>query len=261
MRSTSFSPAGAPLRLFESEQAHRREHKARGFGRRRADKDRVAGSASRRTHPASQGLEIADFGVFVRNFAVELRWLQALDRVGFQVTPANSRTSLRPGKQPVMPTLTSRFVAAALVAGTFSWGIEAASPAPELTTTVFGYVWNARNEPIPQAPVRMRNATTGRVEANAVANSEGEFAFENVEGGTYVLEYVDQKGRVLAVGHVFSIEPGETVATFIRLNEPVSRFAAVFGRGSNVAAAAIVSAASLGLSAVAPSSRDVTPER
>ena len=125
------------------------------------------------------------------------------------------------------------------------------------STAVFGYVWNAKNEPIANALVRLRNVTSGRIEATTSAAANGEFAFENLEGGTYVIEYVDEAGKILAVGHVFSVAPGETVATFIRLGTQVPWFAALFG---NAGAAAVASAASLGVTAVAPPARPVSPE-
>jgi hypothetical protein len=129
-----------------------------------------------------------------------------------------------------------------------------------LATTVFGFVWNANNEPIAFAHVRLRNVTTGRAEAMAVATDSGEFTFEHLEGGTYVIEYVDGNGKVLAVGHVFSVSRGETVATFIRLGSRSSWFAALLGSAGNVAATAVSSAASLGVTALAPASRPVSAE-
>lgn len=127
-------------------------------------------------------------------------------------------------------------------------------------TTVFGFVWNANNDPIAFANVRLRNVTTGRVEANVVAADNGEFTFENLEGGTYVIEYVDPNGKVLAVGHVFSVSPGETVATFVRLSAHVPWFAALLGSAGNAAATAVSSAAALGVTAIAPSKRPVSRE-
>ena len=105
--------------------------------------------------------------------------------------------------------------------------------------------------------MRLRNVASGKVEATTSAAGNGEFAFENVEGGTYVIEYVDQGGKVLAVGHVFSVAPGETVATFIRLGTTRPWFAALF---SNAGAAVVATAASLGVTAVAPPARPVSPE-
>jgi hypothetical protein len=124
-------------------------------------------------------------------------------------------------------------------------------------TSVFGYIWNAKNEPIAYAHVRLRNVTSGKVEATTTAAANGEFAFHNVAGGTYAIEYVDETGKILAVGHVFSVAPGETVATFIRLGTRVPWFAALFG---NAGAAVVAAAASLGITAVAPPARAVSPE-
>jgi arginyl-tRNA synthetase len=126
--------------------------------------------------------------------------------------------------------------------------------------TVFGFVWDASDDPIPFANVRLRNATTGRVEANAVAADNGEFTFQGLEGGTYVIEYVSANGRVLAVGHVFSVAPGEAVATFIRLRNRTPWMAALFGSAGSVAATVVSAAASIGVTALAPTSRPVSAE-
>lgn len=130
-----------------------------------------------------------------------------------------------------------------------------------LSGRVFGFVWNASNDPIANANVRLRNVTTGRVEAHAVTAETGEFAFENLEGGTYVVECIDDNSRVLGVSHVFSVGPGETVATFIRLADRAPWFAALFSSGARAAATAVATAASLGITALAPAARQVTPER
>ena len=138
--------------------------------------------------------------------------------------------------------------------------VPAGAAAAGRATTVFGFVWDANNNPIANANVRLRNVATGRVEAHAVASASGEFSFDNIEGGSYVIEYVDHNGRVIAVGHVFSVAPGETVATFIRLGANAPWFAALFGSAANTAATVVSSAASLGVTAVAPAPRDVTAD-
>jgi hypothetical protein len=126
---------------------------------------------------------------------------------------------------------------------------------------VFGYVWTANDTPIPSADVRLRNLATGRVAANAVTNETGEFRFKELEGGTYVVEYVDSRHEVLAVGHVFSVAAGEAVATFIRLEDRSRWFADLLGSTKNAAAMVVASAASIGVTAVAPAPRAVTPNQ
>jgi hypothetical protein len=120
-----------------------------------------------------------------------------------------------------------------------------------------GWAWSADNKPLPEALVRLRNIVSGRVEAAATATADGEFTFTDVEGGSYVVELVDEEGRVRAVGQVFTIQPGETVATFVRLGAHLPWFTGLF---SNTAAAVVSSAAGLGITAVAPVGRALSAE-
>jgi hypothetical protein len=113
--------------------------------------------------------------------------------------------------------------------------------------SVRGVVWNADNTPLPNAKVRLRNLHTGRVDAAAAANENGQFRFDSLESGSYVIELVGPDGRVIALGQSFRVEPGETVATFIRLGARPPRFAGLF---SNTAAAVISAASSAGVTAV-----------
>jgi hypothetical protein len=138
--------------------------------------------------------------------------------------------------------------------------ISAARPGgPSLRgTSVFGYLWAADSAPIPNGTLRLRNVVSGRVEATTASDVAGEFTFENLEGGTYVIEYVNEGGKVVAVGHVFSVGQGETVATFVRLGARLPWFSGLFG---NTAAAAVSSAASLGVTAVAPTGLAATAGR
>jgi len=125
-------------------------------------------------------------------------------------------------------------------------------------TAILGNAWTADSTPIPRARVRLRNVASGKVEAAAIANEAGQFAFPNIEGGTYVVELVNEAGSVMTVGHVFSIAPGETVGTFVRLGTKVPWFKDFFG---NAAAAVASSAASQGITALAPLVRPASSGR
>jgi hypothetical protein len=116
-------------------------------------------------------------------------------------------------------------------------------------TAIIGNAWTDKNAPIKNAHLRLRNAITGKIEANTIANEAGQFTFANIEGGAYVVEMVNDAGKLLTVGHVFNIAPGETVGTFVRLGTKVPWFPGFFG---NTAAAAASSAASQGITALAP---------
>lgn len=137
---------------------------------------------------------------------------------------------------------------------------HAASAPPGDAATVRGVAWNSDNSPIPKARVRLRNTHSGRVEANTLTGEEGQFTFNLVEGGSYVVELLGDGDRVIAVGQSFHVEAGETVATFVRLPPRRPRFAGFF---TNAAVAAIAAAASVGVTAMGPTgsgSRPISPQ-
>lgn len=125
-------------------------------------------------------------------------------------------------------------------------------------TSILGGAWNADNSPIPEARLRLRNAITGRIEATTVADTAGRFTFSNVERGTYLIELVNEHGKVLTVGRAFVVAPGETVATFVRLGSRAPWYAGFF---ENAATAATSAAAGLGVTARAPVARPVSAKR
>jgi hypothetical protein len=116
-------------------------------------------------------------------------------------------------------------------------------------TSVLGAAWQADNTPIPYARLRLRNTLTGQIAAHTVANESGRFSFTSVEPGSYLIELVSEEGKVLALGHAFTIARGETLATFVRLGTRVPWFTGFF---ANAAAAVASSAAAAGVMAVAP---------
>jgi hypothetical protein len=125
-------------------------------------------------------------------------------------------------------------------------------------TAILGNAWTANNNPIPRARLRLRNVASGKVAAVTLADEAGRFSFTNIESGSYVVELVNDAAAVLALGHVFSIAPGETVATFVRLGTRVPWFSGFFG---NAAGAVASSAASQGITALAPLVRPASSGR
>jgi hypothetical protein len=117
------------------------------------------------------------------------------------------------------------------------------------TTAILGAAWNADNSPIKYAVLRLRNVDNGKVEALGKSNDVGPFAFTNVPGGSYVVELLSETGNIETIGHVFTIAPGETVATFVRLSAKVPWVASFF---NNTLGAVASTAASEGLTAIAP---------
>lgn len=131
---------------------------------------------------------------------------------------------------------------------------SASGPTP---STVIGSVWDTQNQGIPNAPVRVRNVATGKIEATLQADAQGRFTLQLLEGGNYVVELVNAQGKVLAVGPPFTLAHGETVATFVRL---ISRIPGASGFFHNAAANAVATAATLGVTALTTGVQCASPD-
>ena len=113
--------------------------------------------------------------------------------------------------------------------------------------TVTGTAWRHDDSPVPDAKLRLRDVATGKVMAWTHADGAGRFTFVRVLPGSYIVELVDERDKVLAVGKMFTIGRSETVVTVLRLGAALPRYGGFF---SNAAAAALASAAALGLTAL-----------
>ncbi|HEY2433854.1 MAG TPA: carboxypeptidase-like regulatory domain-containing protein [Vicinamibacterales bacterium] len=123
---------------------------------------------------------------------------------------------------------------------------------------VVGNAWTADNAPIKQASLRLRDVVSGKVEAVTIANDDGRFVFEDVPGGSYAVELLNATGRIEVVGNVFTIAPGETVATFVRTGTKVPWVQGFFNSTMSVVTA---TAASAGVAALAPVARPASAKQ
>ena len=112
---------------------------------------------------------------------------------------------------------------------------------------VVGVAWSAEYTPVHNPRLRLRNALSGLVAAATVGDQQGEFAFDEVDSGTYVVELVDAEDRLQAVGEVLTVASGEIVATFVMLSGAAPAVPAIVG---NAATAAAASAGVLGVTNV-----------
>ena len=114
--------------------------------------------------------------------------------------------------------------------------------------TVTGTVWRRDDSPVSDAPLQLRDVSTGQVVRSTRGDQAGRFTFLKVNAGSYIVELVDENRNVLALGQMFTIGPTETVATFIRLGAAASSWHGGFL--SNAAAAALAAAAAAGVTAI-----------
>lgn len=140
---------------------------------------------------------------------------------------------------------------------------QSASAGLSKSTQIMGYLWTAQNGAIPDATVQIRNTVTNSIEGLVKTDPAGQFVFQNVNPGEYMIEYVTDstKHTLLALGHPFTVSPGETVATFVRLSNglPMLLPNELGNLTSNVASQAVTSAASQGVTAVATPLIQVVP--
>ena len=159
------------------------------------------------------------------------------------------------------------FVLALFVAGSVAPGAQvapvrlsrtqSATHVLPVTGSIVGTAWRADGTPLPDARLRLRNVQTGEIVATTVGDGEGRFAFDAVPQGPYVVELVDEDGRVLALGPLFSVTPAQQAVTYVRLAARAPWFAGFF---SNAAAAAIATAATLGVTAVGSNGLPASPQ-
>ena len=133
----------------------------------------------------------------------------------------------------------------------------APAPAPVPSGDISGIAWRADNTPFPRALIRLRDAVTGQAIALARADDRGQFRFDRIPAGAYLVELVSPGEAVLAVGDVFTVTPGQMVTTFVRLTSRAPWFSGFFG---NAAAAAIATASTIGITAIGSSGTPVSPQ-
>jgi hypothetical protein len=96
--------------------------------------------------------------------------------------------------------------------------------------TVVGFVWQRDDLPVEYPRLRIRDLRNGEIAGRTVGSAAGEFRFDQLAGGLYLIELVEAGDRLLAVGQPLDVVSGETVGTFIRLGG-----AGVFGLSAGLA--------------------------
>jgi len=121
-----------------------------------------------------------------------------------------------------------------------------------------GTAINAAEVPLPAQSVRLRNLNTSAIEQVTTTDQAGVFSFIAPPEIPYVVEIVDQPGRVVAIGDVVIGRAGEVSGGFVIVPAAIPAYSNAF---KSTAGAVLAALGGTGLTALAPEAPPVSPER
>jgi hypothetical protein len=124
---------------------------------------------------------------------------------------------------------------------------------------ISGAAFHADNRPIARAKLQLRNVVSGALSARAVANDAGQFVFQGIPPGIYIVELTSGNGKVLAVSDAVAVARAESATTFVRENGKPGSLENLF---ANAAIAVSTAAATAGITTIrAEAKRPVSPQK
>jgi len=122
-----------------------------------------------------------------------------------------------------------------------------------------GNALSATNTKLPNAPVRLRDARKGGIVYEQRTDDLGQFTFQPVQPGIYVVELKGDFGAVLAASDLVPVGPGDTATTIVQLHDDPKGSAFLSAHRKTALLAVLATAGSIGVLAVAPTT-DVSTE-
>jgi hypothetical protein len=98
-----------------------------------------------------------------------------------------------------------------------------------------------------RAIVRLRDIRFGRIADTQVSDPMGQFAFQDIDPGVYIVEIVGDNDTVLAATQVLNVTAGDTVATSVRLPFSATPLGGLLGDSAPTAAIIAAEAAAAGV--------------
>ena len=130
----------------------------------------------------------------------------------------------------------------------------------EMLCTIQGNALTATDAPLPNAPVRLRDARFGRIVSRQLTDESGMFSFRNVDPGLFVVELLSDDARTLAASQLLSVNAGESRSTFVKLPFRVSSHAGLFRYLTPQAVAVTTAAAASGVLASSVTGAVASPQ-
>jgi hypothetical protein len=94
-------------------------------------------------------------------------------------------------------------------------GLAMVASAAQGTGKISGTARNAQNQVLPNVKVQLRNVDTGQLVATTKAGSDGRFEFSGLNPGSYVVEIVDDSGKIVGLSPMTPLSAGGTVAGLV----------------------------------------------
>lgn len=117
-----------------------------------------------------------------------------------------------------------------------------------LSASILGTAVNWTNTALASAPVRLRNARSGRVINSATTDRFGAFRFNDLEPGSYVAELMSPgSDGVLATTSIINVDSGQSVAALIKLPFRTVPLGGTLGKTLPAALAITAAAAAAGV--------------
>jgi hypothetical protein len=113
--------------------------------------------------------------------------------------------------------------------------------------TIQGSALDSKRGILPDSPLRLRDARTGRIISSQRTDKSGLFEFRAVDPGSYIVELMGAADAVLAASQLVNVNSGETVTTVVQLPFRLPPLGGLFGHTTAQAIAIISAAAATGV--------------
>jgi hypothetical protein len=94
-------------------------------------------------------------------------------------------------------------------------GLAVLASAGQGTGKISGTARNAQGQVLPNVKVQLRNIDTGQLVATSRAGADGAFEFTGLNPGNYVVEVVDDSGRIIGLSPSTALAAGGAVTNLV----------------------------------------------
>ena len=124
-----------------------------------------------------------------------------------------------------------------------------------------GSALDAADRPLARNNVRLRDARFGRVVETIVTDPSGQFTFQSVEPGSYLIELLGTDHTVVAASEMLNVNAGDAVTAIVRMPFQTRPFSNVLGHTVLSALVVTGAAAASGVLATAIAGEPKSPRQ